>query len=308
MHERPQCSDQLTPVIGLAEKKSPVGHIFIPHPCVPGRQQKLYGWPAVPDCVCEPQAIHASGKVDVRKYNPDIVSSFKQSDCFIGTAGLKRVEPCFLQKGHCMHSQQELIFDNKNQWKDMGTTESVLHSKSVPREGLVRRTWLPLTRSEAIRTGSINYLLEKMQKWSSLGLAWPRAAPHGSLSFFRGRCPALGVRHRGIWSIARAVPRPSTRRQQKKLLGLGRPEARSRSGRCVRWAWPRFNFLPWAGVGGQHPHMEKKSAPKKATPVKLTAAMKRAPARPGDRGCTGAVSRERLAERIYRAMAAAQKR
>jgi hypothetical protein len=25
-----------------------------------------------------------------------------------------------LQKGHCMHSQQELIFDNKNQWERHG--------------------------------------------------------------------------------------------------------------------------------------------------------------------------------------------
>jgi hypothetical protein len=94
-----------------------VGHIFIPYPCVPGRQQKLYGGPAVPDRVREPQAIHASGKVDVRKHNPDILSRFEQRNCFIGTPGFKRVKPCFLQKGYCMYAQQELIFNNKNQWQ-----------------------------------------------------------------------------------------------------------------------------------------------------------------------------------------------
>jgi hypothetical protein len=52
--------------------------------------------------------------------------------------------------------------------------------------------------------------------------------------------------------------------------------------------------------------MAKKSAPKKATPVKLTAAMKRA----GAQAIEGApeLYPEKLAERIYRAMAAAQKR
>jgi hypothetical protein len=50
----------------------------------------------------------------------------------------------------------------------------------------------------------------------------------------------------------------------------------------------------------------KKSTPKKATPVKLTAAMKRADAQ----AIEGApeLYPKKLAERIYRAMAAAQKR
>jgi hypothetical protein len=51
--------------------------------------------------------------------------------------------------------------------------------------------------------------------------------------------------------------------------------------------------------------MAKKVAPKKATPIKVTAAMKRA----GSEAIKGARrSSEELAERIYRAMAAAGKR
>jgi hypothetical protein len=76
----------------------------------------------VPDCVREPQAIHASRKVDVRKHNPDVLSGFKQKNCLVRTPSLKRVEPCFLQKGYCMHAQQELIFDNRTSERDMGIT------------------------------------------------------------------------------------------------------------------------------------------------------------------------------------------
>jgi hypothetical protein len=284
---------------------------------VPGRQQKLYGWPAVPDCVREPQAIHASGKVDVRKYNPDIVSSFEQSDCFIGTAGLKRVEPCFLQKGHCMHSQQELIFDNKNQWERHGNNGMPVSfaQQERPEGGAIKAN---VASPYSFRSGQDwvdKLFVRENANWSSLGFAVlggppisrPRAAPHRSLSFFCGRCPALGVcPPRDL--VNRTAPflvRPLDG-SENELLGLGRPEARSHSGRCVRWAWPRFNFLPWAGVAGQHPHMAKKSAPKKATPVKLTAAMKRAGAQAIEG--TPELYPEKLAERIYRAMAAAQKR
>jgi hypothetical protein len=66
------------------------------------------------------------------------------------------------------------------------------------------------------------------------------------------------------------------------------------------------NGLPWAGVARQHPGMAKKSAPKKATSIKVTATMKRAGAE-AIKGASELYPNE-LVERIYRAMAAADKR
>ena len=115
--QRPHFFDQHRSVVGLTEEAPSFRQIFFSHPHLAGCQDQLDWRPAVSNNVSEPQAVHASGHVDVSKYDPDVFSGFQQDNSLICAASLERVETCFLQKGYCIQTDQELIFDNKNEGK-----------------------------------------------------------------------------------------------------------------------------------------------------------------------------------------------
>lgn len=115
--------DQLGPTIGFAEKKSAFGQIFPTHPRLAGGHHELDRRPTMTDGVGEPETVHAPGHVDIREDDPDVSSSFQQGDGFVRIRSLQRCKPCSFEKGHGMKTDQELIFNNQNQWLGHGAHE-----------------------------------------------------------------------------------------------------------------------------------------------------------------------------------------
>jgi len=100
--------------IGFGQESCANRQAFFGQAAMPGDDEKSDWRPSVPNVLCELDPIHRTRHVHVSEEQNYVVARFQKQYCLAGISGLKCLKARILEHVCGSHSDQWLVFDNKN--------------------------------------------------------------------------------------------------------------------------------------------------------------------------------------------------